>query len=305
MSNATITPVPERLAELEKLSVDRNGHPNFDAGHCAMELVAWLADEPHSASPQCADPTISSLAVRLNDSIYDDARRTEVMKPLLPRIVGTRGSTDLNQRRRWAVNDWLARDYLPFILDWAAARGQTQLAEHAAALRALPEIVDRATHMASYDARSGARQAAYAARVEARKRRQEIIERIIGEKYTATDADAAAATADAATAATADAATAAAADAATAADADAATAADAAAAATAATAADAATDADAAAADAPSAAYHLRWEAAYRAARKVYDADAGIVELREAVQAKRAELIVRLIEVTEDAPVSA
>lgn len=41
--NSTI--VPERLAQLDQITLDEGSHGSFERGHCAMEVVAWLADQ--------------------------------------------------------------------------------------------------------------------------------------------------------------------------------------------------------------------------------------------------------------------
>lgn len=51
--------VPERLAQLDKITLDSGSHGDFESGHCAMEVVAWLADQGHTDAPPCASPALA------------------------------------------------------------------------------------------------------------------------------------------------------------------------------------------------------------------------------------------------------
>jgi len=128
-----------KLALLDTFSLDPGAHPSFDAGHCAMELVAWLAGEKHSDSPACACPVVAGAARRLNDRIRDTAMRTELMRPLLPRIVGSRASRAVMVKRGFIAADMAVRVFAPIALE---KRGRLDLAT---ALRGLPEIVNAET----------------------------------------------------------------------------------------------------------------------------------------------------------------
>lgn len=89
----------ERLAVLDELTLDAGSHAEFAKGHCAMELVSWLAGEEHSDEPMCVDPTLTSLFVSIND--YTDDKRRQMLKPFLPRLVGTVSVTT-------PVDTWIA-----------------------------------------------------------------------------------------------------------------------------------------------------------------------------------------------------
>jgi chemotaxis protein histidine kinase CheA len=123
--------LPDRLKELDELTVDHGGHGSFQEGHCAMELVSYLAGEPHSAAPSCTSPVLTRFMVRLNDSLPAEARQQ--LKPYLPKVIGTAGDGK-DQVRGWMATDWLIRIALPTWLDLADAD------EAAAKLRELPEI---------------------------------------------------------------------------------------------------------------------------------------------------------------------
>jgi hypothetical protein len=233
------------LDDIEHLTLLRGSHETRARGLCVMEAVAWFAGEKHADRPQCACPVLTSFAIKLNDRIYDDEERTRIMRPLIPRLVNTRGTRELEVRRAYVAADFAARDCAPRALDSAASvlerRGKTEhatkLRGFATQLRELPAVVDKATGDAAAKVAREARadaaayaDAAYAAADAA------------AAAYAADDAAAAASAADAAAAAYA---------------------AYAAAAAAAAYAADAAADAAAAyAADAAKSARVAGWEAA-------------------------------------------
>ena len=80
---ATLKPI------VASLTLDKGAHGDFGEGHCAMEVVAWLAGEGHTDAPDCASPVLTSFTVNLNDS-WDEGQRQKLV-PFLPRMVGTRG----------------------------------------------------------------------------------------------------------------------------------------------------------------------------------------------------------------------
>ncbi len=132
-------PIPERLEKLDELTLHHGGHTTFDEGHCAMELVSWLAGEKHSASPRCACPTITGMVIRLNDRMGHgpeaDRLRTELLRPLLPKIIGTAGSIELRKRlAREACRD--VRNQAHAAAAYAAAAYAAAAADAAAAYAA-------------------------------------------------------------------------------------------------------------------------------------------------------------------------
>jgi hypothetical protein len=119
-----ITRIPETLFS--------GSHEDHEA-MCVMEAVAYVAGEAWSDQPRCASPVATLLAVGLNDAIGDDAWRTELLKPLVPKLIGTRDGKDL--QRSYLALDWLVRVYLPTWCDLVPA-----LKVRAVALRDLPPI---------------------------------------------------------------------------------------------------------------------------------------------------------------------
>jgi hypothetical protein len=112
-------------------------HPNLDAGGCVMEFAAWVAGEPHSDRPKCVSPVISAFLRRLNDRLNDDQR--QVLVPYAIAVIGTNTGRADDVTRGYLCADWACRIFAPW---WMERAG---LHEHAATLRALPEVIDRAT----------------------------------------------------------------------------------------------------------------------------------------------------------------
>ena len=122
-----------RLAQITKL--DKDGHEDSERGMCAMEAVSYIAGEPWSDHPECACPVIAAFMRNWNDSLPDN-ERTTLLLPLVPKLVGTRGSKALEQRRATMAADWLIRAYTPAWLRLAKLTKQADL------LASLPEITD-------------------------------------------------------------------------------------------------------------------------------------------------------------------
>ncbi|MFC6233683.1 hypothetical protein ACFPZL_01105 [Leucobacter soli] len=159
----TTTPqiIPDRLEDLTLgfIDLDAGNHSNFTDGHCAMEVVAWLAGEGHTDAPECASPVLRRFTIRCNDN-WDDNQRQK-LAPYLPRMVGT-ANDGHDPARSFLALDWLIRVYTPTWLDL-----RPELTTHAEALRALPEIRTNADTEAAADTVRAAQQAASAARAAA------------------------------------------------------------------------------------------------------------------------------------------
>ena len=133
----TIVQIDEtRLAKIQSLY--RGSHPKNGNGHveaCAMEAVAFIAGEPWSDHPECVCPVIGAFMRAWNDGLAD-AERTALILPLVPRLVGTRSTKKIEQRRATMAADWLIRVHTPAWLRLA------KLTEQADLLASLPEITD-------------------------------------------------------------------------------------------------------------------------------------------------------------------
>ncbi|MGH8462397.1 MAG: hypothetical protein ACRESS_12380 [Stenotrophobium sp.] len=158
--DAIVSPsvLADRLAQLNALSLAKGAHDNFESGLCAMEAAAWIAGEPWSDDPTCVDVAISAFMRGWNDGLPSDADRDRLLKPIIARTIGTRGSDALAKRRGYLALDWLIRVHTPRWLDLVPA-----LHSHATALRNLEEIVDLAGATAAGTLTKAARAAARAA----------------------------------------------------------------------------------------------------------------------------------------------
>ena len=132
--------VEGRLEIVKSMVLRQGAHPsavNVDESTkmCALEAVAWMAGEPWSDAPKCACPVIATFVRSWNDGISDDDRRTELLQPLLPLLLNTRSTKDVESKRAYLIIDWEMRMRVP-----AFIRLYPSLEEHAAALESMPEI---------------------------------------------------------------------------------------------------------------------------------------------------------------------
>jgi hypothetical protein len=132
-------------------------HNSFDEGACLLEAVCFLAGEKKfSDSPACACPIIAALGRRLNDALPDDETRTKLLLGLAPKLVGSRSTKAVEQRRSYLMIDVTVREIAPLWLEC-----HPELARFASQLRELPEIVDAASAEKGFAIRDAARTAAY------------------------------------------------------------------------------------------------------------------------------------------------
>ena len=159
--------IEARWAEIQALSLKSGSHEKADHEFCVMEAVAYVAGEPWADHPACASAVLTEFAIAWNDGLPSDEDRDRLLKPLIPRLVGTRASAKIEERRAYMALDWLIRVHTRKWLDLVPA-----LSEHAKALRDLPEVMDlagaraagervRAAQVASAAARDAARGAAW------------------------------------------------------------------------------------------------------------------------------------------------
>ena len=131
-----MTIIQERLDALDTITLAEGAHDDFESGHCAMEVVAWLAGLGHTDCPECASPVLRDFTINLNDQWGHEQRQKLI--PLLPRMVGTAGDGQ-DEARSYLALDWLIRTFTPAWLDLAG------LTTEATELRSLRRIVDMAT----------------------------------------------------------------------------------------------------------------------------------------------------------------
>jgi hypothetical protein len=125
----------ERLHYLDDLQLGRGSHAAPNNGlvaACVMEAVAYVAGEKWSDHPECASPVITSFLVSWNDSLPDADR--QMLKPYIPRLVGTRTGKKDEGIRAWMLTDWLARECAPAWLRLAGLTAQAEALEQLAPL---------------------------------------------------------------------------------------------------------------------------------------------------------------------------
>jgi len=143
----------------ENLVIQHGSHDSYEEGACLLEVVAHLAGEKHSDHPKCACPVAAAFGRRLNDAIDDDATRTRLLVRFTLLLIGSRSTKAVEQRRSFVAIDFAVRELAPLWLEQLP-----ELKEHAAKLRALPEIVDSKSAEAGFAVRDAARAAAWDAR---------------------------------------------------------------------------------------------------------------------------------------------
>ena len=120
----------------DEVTLHKGLHDDPSEGHCLLEVVSMFAGEPFSDSPDCVCPVLAEFGRSWNDGLTDNAAR-EQLRQYIPRLVGTKSTEEVESRRSMMSADWLIRVYTPTWLD-----RNPDLATHAAALRAHPEIID-------------------------------------------------------------------------------------------------------------------------------------------------------------------
>jgi len=99
---------------------------------------------------------ISAFLRSWNDGLPTDADRVRLLSPMISRLVGSKSTPAVEERRSYLSLDWLIRVYTPTVLILVPA-----LAPNAVALRGLPEIVDLTTAQAVSETVRSARDAAW------------------------------------------------------------------------------------------------------------------------------------------------
>lgn len=124
-----------RLDRVMATPLKSGSHKSMAHGACVMEAVSYIAREPWSDHPECACPVIATFLRSWNDGL-PDAERTDLLRDLIPMVVGTRSTKAVENRRATMAADWLIRTYTPA---WLRLAGLTAQAD---SLASLPEITD-------------------------------------------------------------------------------------------------------------------------------------------------------------------
>jgi len=114
---------------IDQYPLRRGAHPTRDDGMCAMEMVAWLAGEPHGDEPGCTCPVLAAFVRASNDAL-SDAARTRLLRPLVPLLVNTRSSAAREAARGLLVVDMLVRQLVPTWLRRHRRHDDARLLEH-------------------------------------------------------------------------------------------------------------------------------------------------------------------------------
>lgn len=133
----------EKLATIKHL--DKGSHHHQAVTHspdnlyCLMEAVAYVAGETWSDEPECVCPVLGSFGRSLNDYMTSDVRQQLIH--LIPDLIGTRATPDVEEKRAYLLVDWAVRVFLPIVL----RHSDSGMADSAEDLESLPTIVDQDT----------------------------------------------------------------------------------------------------------------------------------------------------------------
>jgi hypothetical protein len=151
-----VSPRPELVVQTlpPELRLDKGIHPPPNGGFqaCVMEAVAYVAGESWSDQPECACPVIGAFLRCWNDAMDDGDR--QMLVPLIPRLVGTRSTPEVEEKRAWMATDWLVRECAPA---WLRLAG---LDDHAKALEQLAPVASSSLARAAHPSIAAARAAA-------------------------------------------------------------------------------------------------------------------------------------------------
>ena len=136
----TLAPMPteidsQRLTWAQGLVLQAGAHLDNEDAYSAIEAAAWLGGEIPSRSPTHICPVLTEVINTWNDEL-SDTYRTALLRPLIPRLVDTRATRAIEERRAWILADWMIREHTSIWLDLVGQR------EAASTLRALEEVRD-------------------------------------------------------------------------------------------------------------------------------------------------------------------
>lgn len=113
-----------RLQEISSLSV--GGHPDIESGYNIIEAASYVAGEPWSTWPESICPTIIEFMLQWNDDL-SDRRRSDVLIPLIPFIIGTRATPHIERQRSLMAGYWLVQTHLPRWLSLAGLEDSAKI----------------------------------------------------------------------------------------------------------------------------------------------------------------------------------
>ena len=122
--------------DLETLELHSGSH-SPDGVMCLLEAVSQFNNEPWSDSPASVSPVLAAYGRSWNDGMRSNEERAS-LKQYIPLLVGTAGNPAADEQRSWIALDWLVRVHT---VAWLRLAGGS-CATHAAALAALPAIMN-------------------------------------------------------------------------------------------------------------------------------------------------------------------
>jgi hypothetical protein len=90
----------------QTVRLSKGKHSSPDNGACVMELASMLAGEPFSDHPVSVCPVIGAFLRTYNDSI--DTERRQDLYAYAAKVVGSRGSEQLQRARAERLNAWIS-----------------------------------------------------------------------------------------------------------------------------------------------------------------------------------------------------
>src|SRR5690349_5848590 len=147
-----------RTVNLDEIKLYKGAH-NPDSQMCALELAAYIAEEPWSDHPMCVSPVIAAFMRNWNDSLNDDER--QMLKPYVLKSINTVGTKADEEKRAWMATDWLVRECAPAFLRLAGLTVHAEALEKLAALDSISRAKEAQPTLAA--AGAAARDAAWAA----------------------------------------------------------------------------------------------------------------------------------------------
>jgi hypothetical protein len=111
------------MASYQTITLTQAKHDSPEDGASVMELASMLASEPFSDHPQCVCPVIGSFLRAYNDRI--DERRRQDLYAYAAKVVGSRGSQNVQQARTERLSAWaLKLTWSPWLQRLVPARLQ-------------------------------------------------------------------------------------------------------------------------------------------------------------------------------------
>ena len=142
--------ISEKWERIKDIPLSKGKH-DPDSTFCVMEMVAYVAGEPWTDTPECASPVLTKYCQVINDSAPDEIRQK--LKPYVLRLIGSRDEAK-EMRRMFLLTDRAVWVFVPLALEVA------QLADEATKLRDLPPITDATSAARAASAADSAARAA-------------------------------------------------------------------------------------------------------------------------------------------------